>query len=213
MDRIALPPNRMNLSGARFGRLLCLHPAQIRKRHVIYFCECACGQTINVSHSNLRSGHTQSCGCLCREATRAANKMHGMSGRLLYGVWRQMVQRCTKDYAPNYKFYGGRGIAVDPRWLSFENFIADMGEPSTGMSIDRIDCNGPYAKWNCRWATKTQQSCNTRSNVFLTHDGKTFHLSEWERRLGLGKDVIGKRLRRGWPIEMALMSSNKEVTS
>ncbi len=41
-------------------------------------------------------------------------------------------------------------------------FAKDMQEPDVGFSIDRIDCRGPYAVPNCRWADAKQQAMNQR---------------------------------------------------
>ena len=59
-----------------------------------------------------------------------------------------MWTRCNNSPAENYRRYGGRGITICERWRSFDNFIADMGERSSGLTIDRIDNGGSYEPGN-----------------------------------------------------------------
>jgi hypothetical protein len=75
-----------------------------------------------------------------------------------------MVRRCYQPTHPNYRYYGGRGIAVCERWrTSFDTFVADMGlRPSAGHSLDRMNNDGNYEPSNCRWATKIEQMQNRR---------------------------------------------------
>jgi hypothetical protein len=78
-----------------------------------------------------------------------------------------MLQRCNNQNFHQYKDYGGRGITVCERWRKFENFLADMGEPPEGMSLDRINNDGNYEPGNCRWATKLEQRANARRRAKL----------------------------------------------
>jgi hypothetical protein len=77
-----------------------------------------------------------------------------------YCSWRAMKGRCNHVSNNRYYAYGARGIKVCARWMqSFENFLKDMGERPSGMTLDRKDNDGDYTPKNCRWAdAKTQAS-------------------------------------------------------
>ena len=64
----------IDITGQRFGRLVAIEALPERKnRQVVWKCQCDCGNIINVVSGSLRSGHTQSCGCLQKEKAKNNN--------------------------------------------------------------------------------------------------------------------------------------------
>lgn len=60
------------LEGKNFGRLLVIEKTETKDRKTgSYFwkCLCDCGNEVNVISHSLKTGNTQSCGCLQKEAT------------------------------------------------------------------------------------------------------------------------------------------------
>lgn len=155
--------------GARAGRLVVTEQIGMNHHHaLVLLAKCDCGNVKRVLGHNLRSGHTKSCGCLYREGNgKTHNHRAKKKATPEYLSWRSMNKRCTNPNEVGYKYWGGRGISVCQRWKdSFEAFLEDMGpRPSPAHTLDRRDNEGDYNKENCRWATRTQQSRNSRGTV------------------------------------------------
>lgn len=119
-------PKLIDLTNQRFGRLVVLHRGdnnnQGKPRWVV---KCDCGNVIQVCGTSLKSGNTQSCGCIKSEIVVAKNKenaVHGEAGSRLYRIWIGMKTRCYNPKYNQYKDYGGRGIRICEEWLDFQTF-------------------------------------------------------------------------------------------
>lgn len=67
-------PPKINLKGQRFGKLVVLEEAPNRGKRTYWLCQCDCGNIKEIQTDSLRSGRTQSCGCLHKENTTISNK-------------------------------------------------------------------------------------------------------------------------------------------
>jgi hypothetical protein len=116
-----------------------------------------------------------------------------------------MIGRCTNPNNQDWYYYGGRGITVCERWLTFTNFLADVGAAPKNKTIERKNNNGNYELENCYWATRKEQSNNQRGMRLITANGITKTLAGWAETTGLKRQTIEARLDRyGWRPEYAV---------
>lgn len=198
----------LDISGLIVGGLTVLRRVGSDKHAgAIWLCKCSCGNTRTASASQIKRGHAKSCGCALGK-TNAIKHGHARRKRYssLYYRWCGMFARCTNPKNPKYKQYGARGITVTRRWRTFENFLADMGEPPKGMTLDRVDNDAGYCKANCRWATSSQQMAN-RQRISIRHGGLRLTPQQWAARLGIHPATIYARLRRDLPIAEVLRTA------
>lgn len=199
----------IDLQGIRFGRLFVVEKnGKANNGSIIWRCRCDCGKETMVTSGNLRSGSTNSCGCLHNEFISSLSKTHGLSHTRLHGIWRGIKGRCLNHKNSAYQRYGGRGITICEEWRdNFENFYewAIENGYQDDLSIDRIDVNEGYFPENCRWATDEIQSRNKRNNRKYSYNGKTKTLSEWATEYGIDRKTLSDRMDKfGWDFERAL---------
>jgi hypothetical protein len=184
----------IDMTGQKFGFLTVIRRDGFYRNttKAAWLCRCECGKEWLVEGRNLRRGFVVSCGCKHR-----GHVTHDLSRSRMYSVWQSMKARCSNPNNTAYPRYGGRGIRVDPRWLNFERFVADMGEAPDGTTMDRIDNDGPYSPENCRWATPKEQANNTRRNVTIKTSRGDLSILEAAQVAGITYIAMQKRLALG----------------
>lgn len=204
---------RLHLIGQRFNRLLVIGEAPNYvsakgQRHAQWLCRCDCGEEVVIRGSDLRAGRTQSCGCWNSAVLVRRNWKHGATVRgkrnRAYQSWTGMKSRCSDPNSADWQHYGGRGIKVCTEWEDFTRFLADMGEPPPGHSLERIDVNGDYCPANCMWATAEQQAQNKRRALTVSIDGVPVPLRIVANVTGINYGTLRHRLHAGWPLDRLL---------
>jgi hypothetical protein len=114
-----------------------------------------------------------------------------MPRHYLYEIHCAIKQRCYNPKNKGFDNYGRRGIRLHRPWHDVNTFIkevlAEIGpRPEIGdWTLDRIDNEGHYAPGNLRWATRAEQSLNSRTTAKITVDGERTSLYRGLVKLGL----------------------------
>jgi hypothetical protein len=104
---------------------------------------------------------------------RASNTTHGGRYERLNVIFHGMRQRCYNPKRQNYKWYGGRGIAVCDEWDDYVNFrtwALDNGYKDN-LTIDRLDGDKNYEPNNCQWITQSENTAKANKERWV-RDGR-----------------------------------------
>lgn len=156
-----------DLKNQRFGKLLVIEYNGNGK----WLCQCDCGNQTIVRSDYLKSGHTQSCGCI--------HKKYGGKVRTdrLYRLYRGIIQRTTTLRKNKHNHtYIEKGIAMCDEWRNdFNKFKKwalengyDYSKNANEQTIDRIDNDKGYSPENCRFVSKKENNQNESKKRGIT---------------------------------------------
>lgn len=89
-------PSQKDLTGRRFGRLVCVEPTAERGKSggTVWLCKCDCGNVCNAVSTQLTHGYKKSCGCLSHPPRKElVGKRFGMLTVLEYAGKRDGMHR------------------------------------------------------------------------------------------------------------------------
>lgn len=194
-----------SMIGFRQKRLTIIEILSQRDQYgnIICKCQCDCGNIFTTTLSSINKG-TGSCGCLNKEPTTLR---HGMTDTRIHRIWRNMKSRCYNPNATYYEYYGGRGIKVCNEWYnSFESFYywSINNGYNDELTLDRINKNGHYEPYNCRWISMYDQCYNKRNNIIINHYGektvkdisKIYNMNPEKVRYMYNKGTLQQHLRK-----------------
>lgn len=134
-------------------------------------------------------------------------KTHGMTKTRIFNIWITMKQRCYNPNKQHYECYGGRGVKVCQEWLydfmKFYEWAMNNGYEES-LTLDRIDMNGNYEPFNCRWVDLKTQANNKRNNCFVEWNGEVYTIAELSEISGINYSVMYYRIHKGWDIDKAV---------
>ena len=123
----------------------------------------------------------------------------------LYRRWQWMRGVCRNPKFHDYPSYGGRGIAVDPVFDQFWDFVqiveSRLGYPKgfdSSWKLARRDQSQDYTIRNMVWSQAHEVGRRSNRANRLTYRGRTRALREWSEITGIPFHTLWNRLHRGW---------------
>lgn len=167
---------------------------------------CTCGHARDDHGDDHRDCLDDDCDCIAFEEDRQAIEEAQdsmLTSHKSRSCGHSIVKRGMRE-TPTYRIWitSKRKHKFCDRWLSFVNFISDIGERlSPKHRLVRIDPNGIYEPANCKWGTVGELARSSKRCRKFIVDGKIITAAELARRLGMSRQAIHCRIKDGWAIE------------
>jgi hypothetical protein len=122
-----------------------------------------------------------------------------MRDYIIHRVWQNIMACTTKPNNKKCIFYQSRGIGVDPRWLDFDTFFADMGpKPTPKHRLTRLDDSKSFTPENCIWHyMKPIQRKKNIPKEKIEYNGQMLTSVEVSQITKIPYSTIRDRIKRG----------------
>ena len=153
-------------TGLRSGKLTVVVFSHLggSKSQAYWKARCDCGEIVVARGDHFARGAVVACKRCSAQARSERFTQHGAASGYamtrLYSVWIAMRQRCSNPKNQDYRYYGGKGVAVCEGWQAFEAFetwARSVGYEE-GLTIDRVNPRLGYQPDNCEWVTASENS-------------------------------------------------------
>ena len=214
--------NKIDMVGKRFGRLTVLRETEERKaKEIVWECLCDCGNIYYATGYNLRTGHTNSCGCFMRERVIDCNKKYNKYDleSFPWGVgWTSNTDEIfifdkedfdkIKDYCWSLDAYGYVVTRINGKTVKLHRIIMEVNDPH--IFVDHIKHDKRDNRKNRMRLVTNQQNTKNRipknkSGVSgvnydenrgkwvaqITHNYKNIHIGVYDSK----EDAIEARLK------------------
>ena len=195
---------REDLTGQRFGKLVCLRPGEPKvygkQSRSTWVCQCDCGNIKTIATANLKNGSSTSCGC-----SKKGSRRIDMSGKIINGFQVLPETKYENDDSSQHLIWHCECLNCHRKWWIYGSDLRKGQTPDCGC-LDVINIKfshlTPYKYhgssprgnlWDCRCDCGRERICNTtdlRSGKAKFCDQR-FHQDEIQRNDG--KDLIGQR--------------------
>lgn len=174
-------PESAVLIGHRFGRLVvCCRVKTGSQKHACWLAKCDCGNEIVSTSGNLRSGNTQSCGCLKIDSAtdgRVIDMTGKRYGKLIilnivenqthgHRKWHCLCDCGNECDVDGSNLRDGQTIScgcLQKEAASKANIKDRSGETYGYLTVlERVENKGPYVMWRCK--CKCGNIVNVRSS-------------------------------------------------
>lgn len=194
--------------GKRYTNLVITKEVEARvtdsgNRYRMVECQCDCGKTTTIALGSIRSGNTQSCGCLRDRRVAETHTKHGLSKHPAYRAYNSMKRRVSPDGNDPHR-YVARGIGICDEWKNdMEAFVkwAEASGCKKGLELDRINNDLGYSPDNCRWVTRQTNVQNRAVTYWWVIDDVVYESSfEAMKATGIKENSLRCRTHSSnWP--------------